>query len=396
MRANRVLSIDVFRGLTIFTMVFVNDLAGVQDLPGWMKHAAADADAMTFVDVVFPAFLFIVGMSIPFAVQNRLARDTSQWALWKHILIRTVGLLVLGVYMVNSEEMNGEASLISKSLWDLLFYGSVILLWNQYPVTEKKERRYLHTGLQILAVIILLVLPFLFRKGSEDALTGMTPSWWGILGLIGWAYLYTMIVFLAFRRKLYAMVGMLGLFIIVAIGLKDPGLNLPGVLGWLSGQAGNLIHASLCLAGVILSQFLLIEREKDNAGGESIRRMLVFGIILIAAGYFLRPLYGISKIYATPSWALYSAAICALLFPLVYWLVDLRAQTRWAGFLKPAGQNPLLTYILPNIFIALFGYSFWPEMLSSGIPGLLRSIVFSLFILGVAALLSRAGIRLRL
>ena len=44
-------------------MVFVNDLAGVSDIPAWMKHVAADADSMTFVDVVFPAFLFIVGMA---------------------------------------------------------------------------------------------------------------------------------------------------------------------------------------------------------------------------------------------------------------------------------------------------------------------------------------------
>jgi predicted acyltransferase len=395
MSPNRVLSIDVFRGLTIFTMVFVNDLAGVGDLPGWMKHAAADADTMTFVDVVFPAFLFIVGMSIPFAVQSRMAKGASNWELWKHILIRTIGLLILGVYMVNSEEMNGEASLISKSLWDILFYSSVILLWNQYPKTESKDRRYLFTGLQIVGVIILLILPFLFRKGPPEALTGMTPSWWGILGLIGWAYLYAMIVFLAFRRNLYAMVGMLGMFIVAAMGLKNAELELPGLLAWLPGQAGNLVQASLCLSGIILSQFL-IKKQENDAVWLTIRRMLVFSLLLLAAGFFLRPFYGISKIYATPTWALYSAAICAMLFPLVYWLVDIKGQTKWAGFLQPAGQNPLLTYILPYIFIAAFGYSFWPDALSSGMPGLLRSVVFSLFILGLAALLTRVGIRLRL
>ena len=63
----RILSIDAFRGITIFVMIFVNELAGIRDIPQWMKHMPADADAMSFVDVVFPAFLFIVGMSIPFA-----------------------------------------------------------------------------------------------------------------------------------------------------------------------------------------------------------------------------------------------------------------------------------------------------------------------------------------
>ena len=77
MSSQRILSIDIFRGLTILTMVFVNDLASVANIPQWMKHMPADADAMTFVDVVFPAFLFIVGMSIPFAVKNRISKGQS-------------------------------------------------------------------------------------------------------------------------------------------------------------------------------------------------------------------------------------------------------------------------------------------------------------------------------
>ena len=62
----RVTSIDALRGLVMFTMIFVNDLAGVshQVVPWWMRHFKADGNGMTFVDLVFPAFLFIVGMSI--------------------------------------------------------------------------------------------------------------------------------------------------------------------------------------------------------------------------------------------------------------------------------------------------------------------------------------------
>src|SRR5436190_1336678 len=69
----RIGSIDAFRGITILVMIFVNDVSGVSGIPAWMKHKAADADAMTFVDVVFPAFLFIVGMSLPFAINNRIS-----------------------------------------------------------------------------------------------------------------------------------------------------------------------------------------------------------------------------------------------------------------------------------------------------------------------------------
>ena len=52
----------------------VNELAGVHDIPQWMRHMPKDADTMSFVDVVFPGFLFIVGMSIPFAINRRLKK----------------------------------------------------------------------------------------------------------------------------------------------------------------------------------------------------------------------------------------------------------------------------------------------------------------------------------
>lgn len=80
-KPQRVLSIDAFRGITILVMVFVNELAGVRDIPQWMKHMPANADAMTFVDLVFPAFLFIVGMSIPFALNNRLKKGDRSFRI---------------------------------------------------------------------------------------------------------------------------------------------------------------------------------------------------------------------------------------------------------------------------------------------------------------------------
>ena len=71
--SGRIASIDALRGLTILVMIFVNDLGGVIGAPAWMKHYFPyDADGMTFVDVVFPAFLFIVGMSIPFAIGKKI------------------------------------------------------------------------------------------------------------------------------------------------------------------------------------------------------------------------------------------------------------------------------------------------------------------------------------
>ena len=99
----RISSVDTFRGLTILLMVFVNDLG--RGAPSWMHHIRPPrADGMTLADIVFPFFLFIVGVSIPLALERSRAAGFSTWSQLGHILTRTAGLLLMGVIVLNSEE----------------------------------------------------------------------------------------------------------------------------------------------------------------------------------------------------------------------------------------------------------------------------------------------------
>lgn len=395
MKSVRILSIDIFRGLTIFLMVFVNELAGVSNIPGWMKHRAADFDGMTFVDVVFPAFLFIVGMAIPFAVSNREAKGDNALEFWRHVIIRTIGLLILGLYMVNADEMNRDANLIPFGLWVASFYIAALLIWNRYPETEILFRKNLFIGLRILGGVVLIVLFFLFRKGSEGQLTGMTTSWWGILGLIGWAYLVSMLLYFLSTKNLPVLSGIFVLLLILLLGLRSESTAFPFNISWLRGQTGHIAHSMLTIAGIICSLIL----RKDGvltSPAIKIRNIVVMGAILAIAAYFIRPYGGISKIYATPAWALYCAAICCFIFPFVYWLVDVKGLKNWANFLKPAGQNPLLTYILPSLIYAIIGYGFFPVWLKNGVVGFFWAILFSLMILWIAKWLTKKEIRLHL
>src|SRR5215210_4102425 len=94
--APRLQSIDIFRAVTMFLMIFVNDVDAVTNIPGWIKHAEANTDGLGFADTIFPAFLFIVGLSLPFAIRNRIKKGYSQTSIAAYIGIRGFALLVMG------------------------------------------------------------------------------------------------------------------------------------------------------------------------------------------------------------------------------------------------------------------------------------------------------------
>src|SRR5204863_2604515 len=110
----RALSVDVLRGLVMFTMVFVNDVHG-PGVPAWMKHFHGKS-GMTFVDVVFPAFLFIVGVSLPLALGSRLRRGEPLWKILAHVGLRTLSLLFIGILMVNETPDSAQMGW-SGTLW---------------------------------------------------------------------------------------------------------------------------------------------------------------------------------------------------------------------------------------------------------------------------------------
>lgn len=396
--STRIHSIDVFRGLTILTMVFVNDLAGVRDIPAWMKHAVEGSNSMTFVDVVFPAFLFIVGMSIPLALQRRRAQGASTSALWGHVLIRFVGLLALGFFMVNISRLNPELTGMDRHVWSTLFFLGAIAVWAQ-PGNLQGGKRVVWKLVRISGMVLIITLAAIYRSGDAASPGWMHTQWWGILGLIGWTYLVCSGVFILIGANIPALTALLGLSVCLYIGDKSGALAFLGPVNnvlWIGGHIGG--HASIAAAGMIAG--LTFGPSTAVATPRNTTFLLIgMAVILAVAGYLLGPLYGISKNMATPAWSLYSASICCLIFLLLYWIADLRQKAQWFAFAEPAGSNPLLAYLLPDIFygvLAIAGIEhFWGAM-GSGFGGIARSILFSLAIVWLTGNLSRLGLRLKL
>lgn len=386
----RIISIDALRGITIFIMIFVNELASVNSVPEWMKHMPADADGMTFVDLVFPAFLFIVGMSVPFAFNARLIKGDSAKTIWTHTLKRAFALIIIGVFMVNAEYGYDSAKmLITPAFWGLLAYLMPILIWNKYP---KDFSVWLKNLLQYGGILVLIGLYFLYIRDTGEI--GMTPKWWGILGLIGWAYLFTVVYYWLVSGNLWAMIGFL-VFCVVMNSLNLTENSFVQNTSWLSFIAGHLTHAALVSAGIVIS-LLFFDRKIENKINWPV---IAFILLFFAVGFSLRPLFGISKIQGTPSWTMLSAGICTILFYFLYWLMEVKKQTKWSEFFMPAAANPLLIYILPGViyyFSKTFHVYILPAFFSEGLPGIIWSLVFSTIMLYVMRIMNKYRIQLHL
>jgi heparan-alpha-glucosaminide N-acetyltransferase len=188
----RIYSIDIMRGLTLVLMLFVNDLY-MPGVPSWLGHMKAHYDGMGLADWVFPGFLFMVGMAIPFSVGNRIAKGENVLTIGRHIVIRSVSLLIIGVLMLNSGRVNPELTGMSENLWSILMYIGVFLIWNSY--IENDKNFFTIAGLRLAGIALLVVLVFKFRSGQMVNDGSLIIGWWGILGLIGWGYLVSAFIY---------------------------------------------------------------------------------------------------------------------------------------------------------------------------------------------------------
>jgi len=425
---SRVASVDVLRALIIALMVFVNDIAGASRAPSWLHHAGIEFDGMTVPDFVFPAFLFIAGMSVPLALSRQRAAGASTWELLGRVVQRVLALLCMGVVMVSGEEHEPWV----RGLWTTLAYVSLFFAFAVQP----KEPGCAHSFLRVarpLGWLALTALVLLHTDEKGRHIVGgplwgagdpvwLHHSWWGILGLIGWSYLSAALVFLFLgRRREWLVLATVVLALFFVAGSSDMAAHFArrpwlawaqpllggvgAVLGAINGQVG-LAEAlgtlsALSVAGVCLGSILLpgsgLERPADR-----LRWAFGFSAGLLLLGLLLDAPHGVSKIRATPAWTFYCAALTTLLWCGLYWLIDLKERGAAFRWLQPAGANPLLAYLLhPLIFLSLwsllggwaaypFAYHGWPAC-----PTILGSLAMSLLVIWLTGRLAKWGFRLR-
>jgi predicted acyltransferase len=417
-RAPRITSIDALRGFVMFTMIFVNDLAGAPKrlVPDWMVHFSdrhRGGSGMTFVDLVFPGFLFIVGMSIPFALGSRLNKGEPVWKTYFHVAIRTVSLLALGILMVHETPDSGKLGW-SGTLWVALMFTSAILAfcsvsWPGNGFSPKRERAFRIVTMLLrgvgMAGLFCLALVFVGRKNQHILSLypfSISTSWYGILGLIGWAYFAASVIYLVFRTNRTALLACIALMTCFYAADRNGFFDhfWPNHIVDFGGTLGS--QAAITVAGLLLGSILVSPDTRTHRS--RIKFTLWFAGGFAFAAMLTNGLYGISKNNATPSWCLWSSAITAVLWLLFYLWADARPQSALAKTARPlaiAGQNVLLAYLLSEMMesvLDLLNLGDWYGGLAEHTlaGAIARSAACGVVLLAMTAGLNRIGFRLKL
>ncbi|MDR6944885.1 DUF5009 domain-containing protein [Mucilaginibacter pocheonensis] len=384
----RLLSIDVLRAITMLLMIFVNDASGVKNIPEWIDHAPGKADAMGFADTIFPAFLFIVGLSLPFAIKNRINKGDPFTAILFYILIRSAALIIMGFFHVNLESYDSTTAVIPKALWAILITIAFFLIWLDYPETISKAKKYILSG---LGIAILIAMAAIYKGRDDGEVTWMRPQWWGILGIIGWAYLICAVVYLLAKGKLKVLAPVLILFVAINIA-RHTGIIPKGI--FLIGDASAIC---LTMGGIVISELyaMLV------SSGKTQRMWLIFGLtgaLLIIGGLLIRPYAdGISKIRSTPAWIFICSGITILVFELMIYLVDVKGKKNWFSMIWPAGTSTLTCYLMPyfQVFLLMLFHISYPAVFNSGILGLARSMATAFILIALVGIMEKKRIRLK-
>jgi len=394
---NRIISIDVFRALTMVLMIWVNDFWTLKSIPKWLKHAATGEDYLGFSDVIFPWFLFVMGMSIPFAFEDRIKKGESNIAMLTHIVLRSIALLVMGLFHMNMEMYSHETSFFIKPIYVIISTSAFFMIWNMYPKTDQKKQTLLK-ALRITGVLILIGMFLSFSGKSYDGREiGFETHWWGILGLIGWVYLIAGSAFLFIKNSLVGV--FVAFFVCLALNIISSSGIPYNIFSWQSDHwipgSGGL--QALTFGGIIVSLFLIENRNKDN-----IKRLYItlccFGLISLSSGLLLRNYFVLNKNLGTPTWILVSLSTAVFLFIFLHWLSDVKKILAWYKYINIAGTATLTCYLIPYFYYSLRTLSgiVLPEFLLTGFIGLTKSLIYSLIIVGICWGLKQIKIQLKI
>jgi predicted acyltransferase len=319
--ATRLLSLDVTRGITIAFMIMVNNNGG-DGAWSFMKHA--EWNGLTATDLVFPTFVFVMGISVVFAIEGRLARGATRGQIVRHTMQRTAVLCVLGVIV------------------------------NSFPSFELEHMRF-YGVLQRIAVCYLAVsLLYLWKPRAWAIAAALVIALAGYWVLLRWIPVPGVglpgrdVPFMDVSQNLVSWVDR-DLFP-YHLYRDAPDHNLRDPEGLLS----DLPAIGTALMGMLTGLWLRTRRStRAQATG-----LAAAAIVSLALGYWWALWFPLNKNLWTSSYVLVAGGYSLALLTLVFWAVELKGwRTGWTWVWLVFGSNAIAAYmfseLLPGVLFNL-------------------------------------------
>ncbi|MCE5230747.1 DUF5009 domain-containing protein [bacterium] len=385
----RIIAVDVLRGLTIIAMVWVNDMADLvpvtPKVPQWMRHMDGSVNGFTFVDLIIPIFMFLLGCSIPLAIGKRLQRGDSAVSIVAHVIIRAAALIVMGLFDVNRGGVGmpgyGVMANWPLGLWKFLAWSFIFVVWLDFPI-QSEAGKWARRIASIAALCGLVWLAFVFRGPNSTPLKPVyfSTSWWGTLGQLGWAYLIAALTWLVFRKF---PIGILVVFIAMHAVYAGWVLDKIPVTPWIKwfGRSTLTTYTANTIAGLYIGILL----SRNSGPMRKILSALAMAAAAAAAAFALRNIGAPLGVHMpSNSWSLSATAIALAAWAALYWLTDVQGWfTRILDPLRVVGQNSLLIYQLARYMIFIYflsGLTFYHKLATPTNVGIARSACYALLL----------------
>ena len=448
--SKRIITIDILRGITIFAMILCANIGYYSDLPAWMFHGQTppptyafnpDVPGITWVDLVFPFFLFTMGAAFPLAMRKRLESGVSRWEVTGSLFRRWLTLTIFAIVLGNAYQIGASPrpefvkGIFSLALWGVMFMSLVRLK------DDRKCRLVNNAGMFFLIVmavigtdymglklsrwssdIIIMILAniaifggliWMFTKDNLrlrwlillfiiaiKALSSYTPevlAWVPSMGSIGW--------FFSWGFLQYLVIAVAGS--IVGDKLLDHSrsgeavridsyhiaagiIALVAMLVQLWGLFTRHILADFVISAVLGIAFVALTWKRRNI----MTWLGYFGFAFMLVGIIFDPIDGgITKDHCNLSYMITTTGMTALTGAFVLAL-ELKWQIKGRG-LSGSGQNPMLAYTVTNFLtgpiLTMCGITAWLDAISVGSPfwGVVRGLVFTLLMVAVTCFFTK-------
>jgi predicted acyltransferase len=299
----RLLSLDLYRGLTMFLLIaeytLIYDHMVSHEFKGTFIASIGTQfhhhpwNGLRFWDLVQPFFMFIVGVALPLSTKKRLERGDSQSRVNKHAVQRALLLLLFG--------------------W---------MLYCIHPgkITFRFQNVLAQLSFTYMVAFLLMKRSFRVQFGFSIFLLSLTEL------------IYRMFPVSGFNQP-FTPDHNFGAYVDLLISGELSGGH------WVSFNA--VPTAAHTIWGVLAGKLLMSSRSS----GEKLKLLIISGLIGLIAGYALDPVTPIIKRISTSSFVLVSGGWSLLALAFFYWLIDIKKIHRWSRFLIIVGMNPLFIYL---------------------------------------------------